>query len=336
MESGDGTVFLVYGAPGAGKTALLDQCRERAEKQGWNAVRIRTDTLLNPRKMMRALGYGKIPSIDTISVNLSDAVKMEIMTSKANHPHTSDVVGKRKKKPLLLIMDESQKLASAHEHPIERREDLEGLLEDIHNGELNKPVILLAAGLATTPSVFRSLGISRFSEKYNIKLGPLSKNSERAVIFAWITKDANVTEDPEEWIDAIVKETHGWARHVHSYARHASEYLKANGRIMTPDGLKAVLELGRSGRIQYYEQRTDEFYADQLQCLIESIPDAFSGIDADMQDIMSALINKYGKKEAKNLFDSFIEKGILEKNKDGLFIVTPSLHSWLVDEYGKN
>jgi len=58
--------------------------------------------------MMRALGYGKIPGIDTISVNLSDAVKMEIMTSKANHPHTSDVVGKRKKKPLLLIMDESK------------------------------------------------------------------------------------------------------------------------------------------------------------------------------------------------------------------------------------
>jgi len=156
------------------------------------------------------------------------------------------------------------------------------------------------------------------------------------VIFAWITKDVNVKEDPEEWIDAIVKETHGWARHVHSYARHASEYLKANGRIMTPDGLNAVLELGRSRRIQYYEQRTDEFYADQLQCLIESIPDTLSGIDADMQDIMSALINKYGKKEAKSLFDSFIEKGILEKSKDGLFIPIPSLHSWLVDEYGKN
>ncbi|MCY3999927.1 MAG: hypothetical protein OXF84_03840 [Bacteroidetes bacterium] len=43
----------------------------------------------------------------------------------------------------------------------------------------------------------------------------------------------------------MVKETHGWAKHVHSYAKDASDYLKENAGIITPDGLAKVMELGR-------------------------------------------------------------------------------------------
>ena len=59
--------------------------------------------------------------------------------------------------------------------------------------------------------------------------------------------------DPAPWIDAIAQQTHGWPRHVHSYARHAAEHLKEKGGLMTPQGLKIVMELGEEGRKQYYK-----------------------------------------------------------------------------------
>ncbi len=156
-------------------------------------------------------------------------------------------------------MDEAQKPASAKNQPADRLEDAKELLESIHNGELSRPVMLLVAGLGPTLEAFETLGISRFAEGCVVELGALSKEAERAVIQDWLVKEGGAKGAPDEWIHAIVQETHGWPRHVHSYANHAAEYLKEKGGLMTPQGLKIVMELGEEGRKQYYKQRVSNF-----------------------------------------------------------------------------
>ncbi|MCY4000796.1 MAG: ATP-binding protein [Bacteroidetes bacterium] len=262
-----GTIHLIVGDSGAGKSALLDQCKKRAKLRGWKVVQITPATLWDPRKMMNALGYKNRPMPDTIALSVPDLLKLGASSSKPKKRLIPNILSKRKRKPLLLLMDEAQKLSSAIEYPVEQRDEVKEFLDVIHNAHLRKPIVLLAAGLRTSLAALQVLDISRFGEKNIVRLGQLSENPERAVIRDWIMVEAGVKEFPAEWIDAIVKETLGWPRHVHSYARNTSDYLIENGGVMTPEGLNEVMDVGRKGRIQYYTQRVEQMDGDDVLCL---------------------------------------------------------------------
>jgi len=51
-----GTTFLIQGAPGAGKTALLDKMSSKANKKGWKVAKIRIKDLYSPMSMAQSLG----------------------------------------------------------------------------------------------------------------------------------------------------------------------------------------------------------------------------------------------------------------------------------------
>ncbi len=190
MKPRGASTFLIQGAPGVGKTALLDQCKKLASSDGWHVANIKTGALWDKGKMLRTLGFGKLMGIDNVSLSLLEAFTAEISLSKPARSTTSlNVVEKRKRKPLLLVLDEAQRLSNANELSKAQFDEAGDLLEAIHNGELNKPVILLAAGLGTTIEAFGALGISRFAEGCVVELGALSKESERAVIQDWLVKE---------------------------------------------------------------------------------------------------------------------------------------------------
>lgn len=122
---------------------------------------------------------------------------------------------------------------------------------------MQKPVILLAAGLGSTRRYFRSFGVSRFDSDTFVELGALHKKSERAVLHDWLTKDGNAIGDPTPWIDAITQETHGWPQHILAYVKSALKQLDVGQGLMTIEGLDVVLEKGRVERDAYYEGRSD-------------------------------------------------------------------------------
>jgi len=149
-------------------------------------------------------------------------------------------------RPLLLILDEAQMLGGSNKPVGHHASVASNILRAIHNGKLGRSVVLLAAGLGTTKSALTSLRISRFDKKYNIELGPLSKESECAVIQDWLKKEGRAKGDPTAWIDSIANESHGWPQHILSYVDPAVEYLELNNDSMTEEGLKLILEKGRS------------------------------------------------------------------------------------------
>lgn len=57
------------------------------------------------------------------------------------------------------------------------------------------------------------------------------------------------------------------------------------------------------------------------------------GKPAKFKDIMSLLVTEYGESKAKELFDRFIEKGLLEESGIGYAVPIPSMHTWLTEEY---
>ena len=338
-QAGNGTTSLIQGAPGVGKTALVYECKKHALEGGWDVASITPPALWDSNELLYALGRGSRLRLtgESGKVGVDAVLKIGAESDFAvnqKNPTVLEVL-RGGKKPLLLALDEAQALGTKDIPPSNQVSVVNSVLNSIHNGDLDRPVILLAAGLGTTLKSFETLGISRFAVNCFVVLRALDKGSERAVIRDWIEKEGGAKRDPTVWIDAIAKETHGWPQHIQSYANLAADQLKANGGIMTPEGLHVVLEAGRESRKVYYKQRVVDFYGDEIQCLVNSIPGNTSGLPVSRIDIMSSLTKKYGDREAKDLFDRFISKGILEKSGVGLVVAIPSMHAWMKDEYSR-
>ncbi len=329
-----GTTFLIHGAPGAGKSALLHECEKIAEAAEWQAAIIDPPNLWEVDSLRESLGLRKKFSFRAGEAGFSIFGFASAKVSTDKSMQTVKRLLQKGEKPLLLILDEAQRLIDISTPGTPQKIIASTILNAIHNGQLNKPVVFLAAGLNPTLKAFETFGISRFAKDCLVKLGALNKESERLVIRDWLTKEGGCKGDPTVWVDAITQETHGWPQHIQCYAGLASEYLQANGGVTTPDGLTSVLEAGHEDRIEYYKGRLVDFYADQIQCLVNSLPDHPSEKPTPRTEILSALTKKYGDAEAKDLFKRFIEKGIIEEHGMGFVVPIPSMHTWLKDTHG--
>ncbi len=163
-----------------------------------------------------------------------------------------------RKKSLLLILDETQRLADREGLRSDKFHDACDLIESIHNGEMGKPVLLLAAGLWGTEDVFEKLGISRMLNRCFTALAPLEKEAERAVIKDVLVRDGGAKGDPSEWMNAIASKAHGWPKHIISYRNAAAELLRENNGFMTPALLDRVFDLGGMAREDYYQRRAED------------------------------------------------------------------------------
>ncbi len=88
---------------------------------------------------------------------------------KIHAPRTTLEVLNDGEDALLLILDEAQTVAEKilNEHHPQARI----VLDKIHNGDVDRPVILAAGGLSTTSEVFHDMGVSRFEARSFVGLG---------------------------------------------------------------------------------------------------------------------------------------------------------------------
>jgi len=237
---------LIQGASGSGKTALIGQCEKIAQKQDWKTVEIDAPALWDSNILRDALPNRNLLKMINWKAQFRyrDIVSAEAGVNKSLL--SIQKILQSADRPLLLILDEAQMLGGSNKPVGHHASVASNILRAIHNGKLGRSVVLLAAGLGTTKSALTSLRISRFDKKYNIELGPLSKESECAVIQDWLKKEGRAKGDPTAWIDSIANESHGWPQHILSYVDPAVEYLELNNDSMTEEGLKLILEKGRS------------------------------------------------------------------------------------------
>ncbi len=205
----------------------------------------------------------------------------------------------------------------------------------IHNGKLDKSVILLAAGLGATVESFRSFGISRFEGNALVELGALGKEAERAVLQDWLKEDGGTEGDTTVWIDAITQETHGWPQHILSYVKPALDQLHAGKGVMTAEGLNAVLEVGRARRAAYYKQRAQGFPEEERQSLARPFSDIPIGESVQLSKIMSSLTQDYSQDKAETLFRRAVERGIIDERGGRYVIPVPLMHDWLISNYAR-
>ena len=334
-KNNEGTIFLVQGPPGIGKSALLAECWKKAKRKKWEVRKLVVTALWDPDSMAECLGMKKKEittekttggggKVEYFGASLEGGLSRT--TKKATPKVTPRSLIQKIKDPLLLILDEAQHLGEDGGPPKEHLHAVKALLTEIHNGELGKPVILLAGGLGMTDEAFRSLGISRLAARCRFDMQPLKKEEERAVIDDWLGA-GKAKGDTTAWIDAITQETYLWPRHVDSYARNAGQILKENGGRMTPELLRLVIETGREERLEYYEARTKGLKDDHVLRLEEMFrsPRARKGLSE------AGIIRYLGKAG----FEKAVSKGVLHRYKDSYTIPIPSLYDYLTEKAGR-
>ncbi|MCY4225456.1 MAG: AAA family ATPase [Bacteroidetes bacterium] len=332
-----GTTFLIQGAPGAGKTALLDVLSQQAKSDGWEVAKIVIKNLHSPASMAQALE--KSYTIDS-EYALKGGIKFiegGIVESVAGHATPKEILKHLAPKTgLVLVLDEAQYLRNLKQTPNEKNL-VRDTLDVIHNGDLGLPVMLLTAGLGTTEAAYDSLGISRFDGDCTVQLGRLDKESECAVIRDWLTQAGGSVGDPTRWIDFIAGQTHGWPQHIISYIKPSVKYLASHHGRMTGEGLEFVLEKGNEYREEYYQKRVKGIDKKKCHILAKIFDGVPLGDTMELEDIMSALKEEYSEEESGKIFEKALERGIIDERIDGDYgIPIPSFHTWLVDQYVRN
>ncbi len=335
LKESSGTIFLIQGAPGAGKTALLDQCGKLAKRDGWKSAVINIPALWDPDVLLHCLGKGDGLQFKGSSGTLGFEAGIKASATvevSAKHVPTIMKILQDDSKPLLLILDEAQVLGIEDVVKSDHKGTVTSVLDYIHNGRLNKPVILLMGGLGITSKALRSLGISRYKGGCFVELGALGKKSECAVIKDWLVKEGRAEGDPNPWVDAIAQKTCGWPQHITAYAEAAAKQIRKDKGNMTPQGLESVNRTGLERREMYYRQRADDFDGDQMISLSEAIAGIDSGMPFNKELVVSSLKKMYTANEAKDLFNKFLIKGLIAA--DGLLysVPIPSMHHWMKTE----
>jgi len=326
-----GTTFLIQGAPGAGKSALMHQMCE--ESEGWKVARIGSQELWSPVAMAQALGKSYTLNKDvagTVGIKFFELGGVKRVAGDASPTrilqrlsHYSGVI---------LLLDEAQKLRKLLPQNIEVAVDT---LDAIHNGELEKPVMLLTAGLGIAKSVYKALDVSRFADGCINYLVCLNLEAERNVIRDWLTIAGGAQGDPTDWIHAIADRSHGWPQHIICYARRAKDLLIETCGEMTHEGLQEVLAQGDQARNAYYAERVSEMPEEDIQI----IANVFSAIDAgetvSKKDITNAIEEAYSREEAEKMFNDLLLQGVIARTANAQYdCPIPSFRAWLAANYG--
>ena len=344
------TSFLVQGPPGVGKTALLHECKKRAEtgNSPWRVVDIASRMLHDPAALAEKLD---IPYAIRQSEHQDTTTDIRVSAGigasmKQSHGLRSESQGAALEsvlkeaageEGLILTLDEAQFLeediaAGSTQRAISRQ-----FLKRIHNGEVGVPVMLLAAGLGTSQHIFEGFGITRFSKRTVHRLSTLDGDSVRLALFDWLVKCGGAPEDHEHlghWIDTLAERSFGWPQHIQFYAEFAAQWLLDNGHDLPPQVPAAVLAEGRKEREAYYRERTSRLNSDDAAILADLLE--LKGKDAHLtkKEICSAFLVDRASEQADEMFYSLLWKGVIAESPNKKYRVPiPSMHDWLVSNF---
>ncbi len=305
-----------------------------AAEDGWTVAKIDSRALYDPVRMSECLGkpyiiqsersLGATPWVASVLRS-----KIEAGISSVSRPLE---VAAQEMKGLMLVLDEVQDIRDYADHS--HKPEVKDTLNLIHNGEVGRPVILLAGGLGTSEDAFSSLGVSRFYRGCVVNLGRLASEPERAIIRDWLVQDGGAEGDATPWIDAIARETHGWPQHIITFTEPAAGIACACHGQMTPGGLEAVLRQGQQGKEEYYFARVKKLSKQDRMALGEALVTLPLGASLEEADVLHILSWNHAREKAGQVFKRIVHKGVLAQTREGDFAVPiPSMQDWLVDQY---
>ena len=297
LAQNKGSTWMVYGAPGAGKSSFLEYLRYAWQQGAYMTLDAAGCERPGPTPAMMYFGSTDAYSLEEFFEKLVDLVTQGqtkdvfaqisetmrvsgggdavLVTGGIEHETTKHhdavrttlaAVAKalphsKWKRPVVVAIDEAQNLPGDENSPVGM------LLQAFHESQTNLPVFVLLAGLSDTKMRVRELGLSRLSDGNANSLNALDV-AEVAELKAGFCAHFEIELGRySDEFDALLQRTDGWAAHLQNCLRAFSKvYLEAQCRIEAVDFAK-VEQMSQGSRMRYYHARRSDAMKDSSELL---------------------------------------------------------------------
>ena len=355
-ENASGQTFLVQGAPGAGKSALLAHLVKRWDgRKGCPQVLVMSGNILkdvsatalaiakkiNPDKAK--LFRQRIISGGATSLRIPGIAEGEVSSSRETEGEeaTFEVLASLKpprewEQPLCILVDEIQKVGDEHH----------ACLLSLQLGDHGLPIVPIYAGLADSSARLYKAASPRLETGNTHTLGVLASEEVHSCVKQMLDRcRIAYTDDQLEHLAAGISErSEGWPQHVRTETAALFWGLRQVDCDLRVVDFDAVNQRARTYREESYEARQStemERSVHLVAAVMQAIPKTESIRQGQVVDIIREKEIPDGPEDwrlpegtsAEGFLDHLIHQGILQPiGKSRLICPIPSLRAWLIDQ----
>ncbi len=363
--------WLIQGAPGAGKSALLSHLQDiwNARTNGPVVARIGPNDLRNESLVTRKIADCIIPqqgekilnTVRTVEAGVGLNIGIKADGKVTDSEQSSDLVledlaklyskkaadvskqllkgesPKRPKlRPIVVMIDEVQMFDP---------EDVV-MLRKIHNGTHGLPILPVLCGLAYSESMLAKVRISRFAQTGHMShvqtIAPLesgeASESVRAMLNGYQIKGRHNTSLPER-IDAWCN---GWPQFLEHYMISLTGQLSANGLDLARIDESVVRSAGAANRLEYYSKRLGNSPISDCEQLLADVAQLIGPDGCKRGEVLSLLSKRRWVEDEylttmpegmkpADFVEAMIVAGVLHRKDTTLTIPIPSFRQYLID-----
>ena len=353
-----GGIRLIYGAPGAGKSALLEELarrwRAREASDAPIPLFVSADDFAEPALVAEAILDTLNPGATPFSASSrrtawsaqAGFLSRRVETETSRDSPLAEVSGGRRNPwamlrefapsqdwpgPMILLIDEAQGKTG------DMSNGENSLLKALHEGRHGFPLTAVMSGLSDTLQVLRELGVSRLSEGAAHALGPLSGSECREAVAALLDRHRvkGGAEDRAEWAGAISERCNGWPQHLHNYLAGTARSLIDAGGDLARAELDAALEHGDRARVNYYNARLTGLAPAHgaIRSILSRIPDG-GLLTGEVMAMTQRTATEAGFDNGPQFYKALLHAGVL--HEDGALMChcpIPSFRRHILDTF---
>ena len=341
---------VIHGAPGAGKTSLLNEIekqlkvgssKHRGAQDFLAVVRLYGDTFssqIDIAKKIIEVCSGERSKIEEESTTVSwgarffgfgprrqRATRVKSLDQQIQSPSAlwdaalESTKVDRESTTFLLLVDEAQTIPQNVSES-----SINSVVMQLHSGFQNThglKIVPVFAGLSDTESVLAKRGASRLGTQSSIQLQALTQDETEELVTEWMHYEAFgfgdlfTAADIAKISKMVALASEGWPRHTNAYLREFGRaLLSQDSSEMTLD-LEEVLDRGNDSRVDYYSSRLDtaELGAYEL-VILDAMKQSTDGL-VELEELISIARDRYDliPSDTLRLHENVIHAGVLSR-----------------------
>ncbi len=343
---------VIQGAPGAGKSALLEKIAENwpsGEKGMPAAIRVAAGSLELPLQGLLEIVSGKAGENTAIKQTLASFRSLSLgiagMGGVTLDMDSAQATGKSLT-PIILLFDEIQSVLLGND--LNPQTNLAKNIRLLHTGEHGAPIFPIYGGLANSADLLRCAGLTRLTMGSELTLPGFSDDEMDELMTRFVDKHLSSARPAQStlkrWDMAFRRDSQGWPMHCRNFLIALCEEIRDKDWRPDAVNLDTARRHGRQLRFTYYTHRMQGGLQNRYVLIakvleeMRRMPPMEDGqimavIDRACQDPPSEDFGRCSLPEGmtvRQTFEAMLHAGVVQKTADGRFSCPiPSLANYI-------